>query len=116
MKYSTETANKILKLIEAGNFSKHSAEANNVSESSFHKWRKKYPAFRASIQKAEAKRITALTKQISEHKSFQALSWLVERLDRKHFHLPTVANEEMQNRLDIIEEKLDKVLKDKDKK
>ena len=106
MKYCPETATKILKLIEVGNFSKHASEANNVSESSFHKWRLKYPTFRASIRVAEAKRITTLTKELDKNKSFPALIWKLERLDREHFHLPTASEKEMESRIDDLESRV----------
>ena len=110
MKYTPKTTKKIIKLIEAGNFAKHDAESQGVEESTYYKWIKKYPVFRASIKRAKAKRIVTLMGKINENPSFQSSAWMLERLSRQHFHLQSVVEKEMAARLDEIEDKLDKYL------
>lgn len=116
MQYSKKTADQIAKLIEDGNFAKTAYHACGVSHQSFYRWLKEKPEFKKQIDKAQNQRIVTLIGAIKIDKSWQSKAWMLERLLRSKYHLQTANEKEMQGRLDVIEEKLNKVLKDKDKK
>jgi hypothetical protein len=115
MKYKKETTSKIIKLIKEGNFASVAFQAVGISNETYYRWLKTKPEFSESIKKAKAERITSLIQAIKLDDSWQSKAWALERLARDKFHLPTRAEKDLNERLGVIENKLDEYLLKKEK-
>ncbi len=104
MKYSPEIVDQIIKHIEAGNFDVYAFKSVGISNQTFYSWQKEHKEFRELIKKAKSKRINTLVSNIAKSKNWTASAWLLERLDRKRFHLPTSQEKEFEDRLKHLEE------------
>ncbi|MCP4652822.1 MAG: hypothetical protein GY858_05505 [Candidatus Omnitrophica bacterium] len=103
-KYTPELASQIVKLIEDGNFAKVAHKAVGISNDTFYAWIKNKAEFSENIKKAKAKRISTLIDSIKQDKSWQSKAWMLERLRRKQYHLPTRSELEWEKRLDSLEQ------------
>jgi transposase len=86
-KYSKERAEKIIKLLEDGNYCQTAAHASGICEDTFYTWIKKHPEFAESVKKAKAKAEADNVKMIQtaakEPKTWQAAAWWLERTNWK---------------------------------
>lgn len=105
MKYTTEITIKILDHIKAGVPNRYAAQACGVGESTFYEWVEKHAEFAESLRGAEGERVATLVKGISRDRSVIGKMWLLERIDRVLFHLPTGTEREILDRLQALEER-----------
>lgn len=106
MKYTTEKVKHIADLIKVGLPVRHACVAADIDESTFYLWREKYPDFQAVIKKAEAERLAGLLAHIRRDSSWQSKAWLCQHL-YKEFHLPSVSEKELLDRLEALEKRLE---------
>jgi transposase-like protein len=82
-KYSTETADKILQALRAGNTLRASARYVGVTEDTLINWRKRYSDFSAQVDQAEAevevRCVAQIAKSINEGNTADAWKWLERR-------------------------------------
>lgn len=111
-KYTPERVKKIVQLIEEGNFADTSAKLAGIGESTFYQWKQRHEEFAEVIKKAEATRESNLLSEIVNAKDasgraiWTAKAWVLERLHRDKYHLPTVVEKEMEERLLALENQL----------
>jgi len=106
MKYEPATVEKICGLIAGGVPSKHAALSSGISEPTFYRWIRENATFDSLIKKAESDRVASLVIQIKQDPSWVSKAWLLERLHREIFSLPTAAERGLVERLEKIESRL----------
>ena len=92
LKLNKQLIEDAVKLIEAGNYQKHVAQALGIDESTWYRWLQKgesetnensiYREFYKSIKKAEAKAVArnvALIQRAAQEGNWQAAAWWLER-------------------------------------
>lgn len=105
MKYNDLTVEKICGFIKTGVPSKHAAIASGISEPTFYRWIRERESFDSLIKKAESERLASLVLTIRQDRSWQSKAWLLERLYRDVFSLPSANEKDLMARLDALEER-----------
>ena len=109
-KFTKEIQKQFLELIKNGNFLSVSAQACGISRTYVYEFARNNPRFAIRLEKVKGERISTLIKAIKTDKSWQSKAWMLERVEREKYHLPSVAEKELSGRLSEIEKKLDKYL------
>ena len=87
MKYNKEMVEKIVKLLEAGNYNETACEYVGISEDTFYRWIKEKSEFSESVKKAKAKAVARNVMIIEKaaQKTWQAAAWWLERTNYKRW-------------------------------
>ena len=78
-KYSEIMAHKICEHNANGNTMKASAAAEDVQESTFHRWRREKPEFAKMVQQAIGVSEAKLVHKIASSEDWRASAWILER-------------------------------------
>lgn len=105
-KYTPEIVTKIASIIEGGNFARTACLISDISEETYYKWLREKTDFSEAIKKAEAVRESNLLVSIKKDTSWQSKAWMLERLSRPNFHLPTITDNELSERIVELEKLL----------
>jgi hypothetical protein len=91
-KYNQETVEAILQALRDGNTRKDSCSVAGISEETFSQWRKRYPEFLDSIEKAEGKaafHAVNVVRSAMDSGVWQAAAWWLERRRKQDWSLRT---------------------------
>lgn len=105
-KYTPEIVTKIASIIEEGNFARTACLICDISEETYYKWLREKNDFSEAIKKSEANRENNLLSSIRKDTSWQSKAWMLERLSRPNFHLPTITDNELSERIVELEKLL----------
>lgn len=91
-KYSPETVEAICQALREGNTRKDACSVAGISEETFSQWRKRYPEFLDSIEKAEGKAAfyaVNVVRSAMDSGVWQAAAWWLERRRKQDWSLRT---------------------------
>lgn len=102
-KYTPELADQIVGLIKEGNFESVAYGACGLSHQTYYRWKKERSDFSEAIKKAKQERITSLIGHIKKDASWQSKAWLLERVHPKKYHLLTLTERYLIDRIESLE-------------